>query len=101
MKDARERLKSHLDRMLERLKVEEVNGKVQKSRIHDSLVEGGLELCAALKSLNITQDPALEAARTQLESLLKGVDVDDLRKHDSARIEVRTQVADIMDKFKF
>ena len=101
MKDARERLKSHLERMMERLKVEEINGKVSKSRIHDSLVEGGLELCDVLKALNLTGDPVLEKARATLESVLRTVDVDDLRKHDSARVEVRTQVAEIMDKFNF
>jgi len=101
MKEARERLKSHLERMMERLKVEEVNGKVTKSRIHDSLVEGGLELCDVLKALNLTNDPVLEKARATLERLLRTVDVDDLRKHDSARVEVRTQVAEIMDKFNF
>jgi hypothetical protein len=101
MKDARERLKSHLERMMERLKVEEVNGKVTKSRIHDTLIEGGLELCDVLKALNLTGDPVLESARAKLESLLRTVDVDDLRKHDSARVEVRTQVAEIIDKFNF
>ena len=101
MKDARDRLKSHLERMMERLKVEEINGKVQKSRIHDTLIEGGLELCDALVALNLTGDPALEAARAKLESVLRSVDVDDLRKHDGARVEVRTQVAEIMDKFNF
>lgn len=101
MKDARERLKAHLDRMMDRLQVVEVNGKTQKSRIHDTLVEGGLELCDALKTLNIVNDPDLEKARAHLESLLRTVDVDDLRKHDSARTEVRTQVAEIMDKFNF
>jgi hypothetical protein len=101
MQEARERLKSHLERMMERLKVEEINGKVAKSRIHDSLVEGGLELCDVLKALNLTNDPALEKARSQLEKLLQTVDVADLRKHDSARVEVRTQVAEIMDKFNF
>lgn len=101
MKDARDRLKAHLERMMERLKVEEINGKVQKSRIHDTLIEGGLELCDALVALNLTGDPALEAARAKLESVLRSVDVDDLRKHDGARTEVRTQVAEIMDKFNF
>ena len=101
MKDARERLKSHLERMMERLKVEEINGKVSKSRIHDSLIEGGLELCDVLKALNLVNDPALETARAKLESVLRSVDVDDLRKHDGARLEVRTQVAEIMDKFNF
>jgi hypothetical protein len=101
MKDARERLKSHLERMMERLKVEEVNGKVTKSRIHDTLIEGGLELCDVLKALNLTGDPVLESARAKLESLLRSVDVGDLRKHDSARVEVRTQVAEIINKFNF
>ena len=101
MKDARERLKTHLDRMMERLKVEEINGKVSKSRIHDSLIDGGLELCEVLKALNLVNDPSLEAARAKLESVLRSVDVSDLRKHDSARTEVRTQVAEIMDKFNF
>jgi hypothetical protein len=87
--------------MMERLKVEEINGKVSKSRIHDTLIEGGLELCDVLKALNLTGDPVLEKARATLESVLRTVDVDDLRKHDSARVEVRTQVAEIMDKFNF
>lgn len=101
MADARERLKAHLDRMMERLKVEEVNGKVVRSRIHDSLVEGGLELCDALKSLNIINDPTLEQARVDLAKLLSTVDTNDLRKHDSARTEVRTQVAEISQLFNF
>jgi len=101
MQDARDRLKSHLERMMERLKVEEINGKVSKSRIHDTLIEGGLELCDVLKALNLTGDSALESARAKLESLLRSVDVGDLRKHDSARVEVRTQVAEIIDKFNF
>ena len=101
MSDARDRLKSHLDRMLERVKVEGVNGKVVRSRIHDSLVEGGLELCDALRSLNITKDPMLEKARADLARLLATVDADDLRKHDSARTEVRAQVAEISQLFNF
>jgi hypothetical protein len=32
---------------------------------------------------------------------LRSVDVGDLRKHDSARVEVRTQVAEIINKFNF
>ena len=101
MQDARQRLKAHLERMMERLKVEEVNGKIAKSRIHDTLIEGGLELCSVLQALNLTGDAELESARAKLESLLRSVDVVDLRKHDSARLEVRTQVAEIMDKFNF
>lgn len=101
VKDARDRLKAHLDRMMERLHVQEVDGKTKRGRIHDSLIEGGLELCGVLKSLNITNDMTLEAARVELERVLKSVTPDDLRKHNDARTEIRTQVADILDRFNF
>jgi hypothetical protein len=101
MEDAKNRLKEHLDRMMRQLRVEEVNGKQKKGRIHTSLIEGGLELCDALKSLNITNDITIEAARVELEKLLRSVDADDLRKQVDARTEIRSQVADIVDRFNF
>ena len=101
MADAKARLKAHLDRMLKQLRVEEVNGKQKKGRIHASLIEGGLELCEALKALNITNDMTIEAARVELEKLLRSVDTDDLRKQVDARTEIRTQVSDIVDRFNF
>ena len=101
MADARGRLKAHLDRMMERLHVEEVNGKQRKGRIHTSLIEGGLELCEALKSLNLTNDITIEAARVELERLLRTVDAEDLRKNIEARTEIRAQVAEIVDRFSF
>jgi hypothetical protein len=101
MADAKARLKGHIDRMLKQLRVEEVNGKQKKGRIHASLIEGGLELCEALKALNITNDITIEAARVELEKLLRSVDTDDLRKQVDARTEIRTQVADIVDRFNF
>jgi hypothetical protein len=101
MEDAKNRLKEHLDRMMRQLRVEEVNGKQKKGRIHTSLIEGGLELCDALKSLNITNDITIEAARVELEKLLRSVDADDLRKQVDARTEIRSQVAEIVDRFNF
>jgi hypothetical protein len=87
--------------MLKQLRVEEVNGKQKKGRIHASLIEGGLELCEALKALNVTNDMTIEAARVELEKLLRSVDTEDLRKQVDARTEIRTQVADIVDRFNF
>jgi hypothetical protein len=101
MADTKARLKDHLDRMMRQLRVEEVNGKQKKGRIHASLIEGGLELCEALKALNITNDMTIEAARMELEKLLRSVDTEDLRKQVDARTEIRTQVADIVDRFNF
>ena len=102
MQDARDRLKTHLDRLMKQLHVEVgPDGKERKGKIYDSLIDGGLELCDLLESLNLTNDPLIEDARRQLRSVLNGVAIDDLRKHASARTEIRTQVAEIADKFNF
>jgi len=102
MQDARDRLKAHLDRMMKQLHVEvDADGKAKKGKLYDSLIDGGMELCDLLESLNITNDPDIEEARRQLRSVLSTVDIVDLRKHPSARVEIRTQVAEIADKFNF
>ena len=55
----------------------------------------------SLEALNITNDPAIEGARMELKALLNQFDIKDLRKMPEARTEMRTQVAEIMDKFAF
>ena len=67
----------------------------------DSLIDGGLEICDSLEALNITNDPTIEGARMELKALLNQFDIKDLRKLPEARTEMRTQVAEIMDKFAF
>ena len=101
MADVRERLSTHLKRMSDRLTTDYVNGEAKQRRFHDTLVDGALELCDLTKSLNVTNDVALETARSQLEQLLVGVTPADLRKNEAIRQDVKKNVDAILDKFNF
>jgi hypothetical protein len=72
-----------------------------KKIFRDSLLGNAVELCGLLTKLNVTGDPQLEQARKQLESAIVGVDVKDLRKHDGARKEIKSQVDDILKTMAF
>ena len=101
MADVRERLSTHLKRMSDRLTTDYVGGEAKQRRFHDTLVDGALELCDLTKSLNVTNDMALETARSQLEQLLVGVTPADLRKNEAIRQDVKKNVDAILDKFNF
>jgi hypothetical protein len=101
MADVRERLSTHLKRMSDRLTTDYVGGEAKQRRFHDTLVDGALELCDLTKSLNVTNDMALETARSQLEQLLVGVTPTDLRKNEAIRQDVKRNVDAILDKFNF
>jgi hypothetical protein len=101
MADVRERLSTHLKRMSDRLTTDYVGGEAKQRRFHDTLVDGALELCDLTKSLNVTNDMALEDARKQLEELLVGVTPADLRKNEAIRQDVKKNVDAILDKFNF
>ena len=73
MDDVRIRLKEHMVRMSDRLTIDVVDDIAKPRRFHDTLVESGLELCDVARSLNITNDPEIEKARTALEKALTGV----------------------------
>ena len=101
MADVRERLSTHLKRMSDRLTTDYIGGEAKQRRFHDTLVDGALELCDLTKALNVTNDLALETARSQLEQLLVGVTPTDLRKNESIRQDVKRNVDAILDKFNF
>ena len=101
MADVRERLSTHLKRMSDRLTTDYIGGEAKQRRFHDTLVDGALELCDLTKALNVTNDVALETARSQLEQLLVGVTPTDLRKNEAIRQDVKRNVDAILDKFNF
>lgn len=93
------RLHEQLKHMSERLAI---NAEGEKKKIfRDSLVDNALELCGMLSRLNVSNDPKLEEARRDLERALVGVDANELRKHDDARVEVKSRVDEILSKFPF
>lgn len=73
----------------------------EKKIFRDSLLETPVKLCELLTKLNVTNDPKLEAARKSLESAICNIDIKDLRKSQGARLEVKTQVDEILKRFDF
>lgn len=69
-----------------------------KGRVHDALLDNARDLCSLLPTLNISNDPQLEAMRYELEGAIAGVDTHDLRKDEAVRSEVSAKLADIMNK---
>lgn len=101
MADVRARLGEHLKRMSDRLTTDEVGGEAKARRFHGSLVDGALELCDLIKSLNVVGDATLEAARSELEMALVGVTADELRKNEAVREDTKKAVDSILDRFSF
>jgi hypothetical protein len=101
MADIRERLKTHLVRMQDRLGYDEVDGDRKTRKFHDSLVTGALELCDMVKHLNIINDTTLDQARVGLMQALQGVDAKELRTNEAVRDDVRKNVDALLDKFAF
>ena len=73
----------------------------EKKIFRDSLLETPVKLCELLTKLNVMNDPKLEAARKSLESAICNIDIKDLRKSQGARLEVKTQVDEILKRFDF
>lgn len=96
MRDPWERLHKTLTHMVERL-TDAPDG--QRNIFRDSLVNKPLELCGLLSKLNVTNDPALEEARRMLEKALTHMDADDLREDPGARMELKSDVQAILNKF--
>jgi hypothetical protein len=95
-RDAWDRLHAALLRLSDRLVIEE-DGKGRK--FHDTMVTGALDLCDLLRSLNITNDPALTQASRKVEDLLSGVTPKELRDEHSTRVQTKQRVDAILDAF--
>ena len=94
--DAWTRLHEVLTRMSTRLATDE-EGKRQIFR--DTTVTNAEELCELLTKLNVTNDPALEKARYQLETALQGVTPKGIRESDGERVLVKQKVDSILSAF--
>jgi len=93
-----QRLHKCLSNVSERLTL---NGDGQEKLFRDSLVGNAHELIDLLKHLNITKDPKLEQARTELYEAIGHHDADSLRKSVVAKEAVKSKVDSILSKFEF
>jgi len=77
--------------------IDKEDGKPQK--LYQSMLDNALGLCTTLKSLNIMDDPDLEAARRALELSLTDVDIKSLRQSPEMRTSIVTKMDELKDKF--
>jgi hypothetical protein len=77
--------------------IDKEGGKPQK--LYQSMLDNALGLCETLKSLNIMNDPDLEAARRALELSLTNVDIKSLRQSSEVREAIKVKMQDLTDKF--
>jgi hypothetical protein len=77
--------------------IDKEGGKPQK--LYQSMLDNALGLCETLKSLNIMNDPDLEAARRALELSLTDVDIKSLRQSPEVREAIKVKMQDLTDKF--
>ena len=95
MKDAWDRLHETLTHLSDRMDYTDEN----KKKFWDSTITNASDLCGLLTSLNVTNDPKLEAMRQKLEKALVGVDASDIRESEAIRTSVKSKVDDILSMF--
>ena len=98
MMDTWERVHTTLTHMSKQLTTKE-DGKA--SRLHDTMLSNARELVTLLQHLNFTNDPALTQAGEELSRVLRATNIEELRKHPSAREDTKRKVDDILSKFAF
>lgn len=74
--------------------------KVKRRKIYEATINRALELCDTFRTFNLTADVKLEEARESLEKALRGVTVEQLRESDTVREQVKTEVDDILSRFR-
>lgn len=94
MQDAWSRLHTTLTHIRSRMDPSPDESKTK--RYHESMLTNAHELCALLTSFNVTNDPKLEQARSQLESALAGLRIDDIKESEAVRQDLRTKVDNIL-----
>jgi hypothetical protein len=99
MREPWDRLHKMLVGMSEKLT--DLEGDDAKKRYHDTLITNPIELCSLLTKLNVTNDPALEAARRQVELTMMGADIESIKEDAGSRSELKSKVDDILKKFEW
>ena len=89
MNDVWQRLHDNLTTLVRQLEVDE-EGK--GNRLYQTVFDNALELIEMLGTCNITQDSQMEAMRRQLEDVLHGTNLDQLKNNHTFREETRTKL---------
>lgn len=96
MREPWERLYQEIKHIKDKM-IDKEDGKPQK--LYQSMLDNALGLCETLTSLNLLDDPDLEAARRALEQSLTDIDIVSLRKSPEVREAIKVKMQDLTDKF--
>jgi hypothetical protein len=96
MREPWERLYQEIKHIKDKM-IDKEDGKPQK--LYQSMLDNALGLCQTLTSLNLLDDPDLEAARRSLEQSLTDIDIVSLRKSPEVREAIKIKMQDLTDKF--
>ena len=75
--------------------------KKRRPKLHESMLDQGLETCSLLRDLNVTNDPDLEEARRMLEKALVNVDMKSLKESPELQNTTKNAMQAIKNKFAF
>lgn len=92
------RVKDVAERLSNQLRVDDSGG---KGKLYQSTLDGALDLCEMLRSMNLTNDPELDQVRKNLQMTLQGVDLKELKKDEQVRLSVKSEIDDLISKFNF
>lgn len=81
--------------------VENSQHKVKRRRLHEGTILKALEYCDTFKAFNPANSAKLEAIRADLENVLRDKSVGALRDSDTLRVQTKTELDDILNKFGF
>jgi hypothetical protein len=76
------------------------DGKVKRKKIYETTVTQAKEIAKTLKAFNLTDNRALADACDAMDSALSNVSLDDLRESSYVRQTVKSDLDDILNKFR-
>jgi hypothetical protein len=76
------------------------DGKVRRKKIYETTVVQAKEIAKTLKAFNLTDNRALAEACDAMDSALSNVSLDDLRESSYVRQTVKSDLDDILNKFR-
>lgn len=79
------------------IKVEIV--KPRRPKLHESMLDAGLEMCQWLRDINITNDPKIDEARIKLEKALLPVDMKSLKESEDMQRSTLKKMEEIKELF--
>lgn len=73
--------------------------KPRRPKLHDSMLDAGLEMCQWLRDINITNDPKIDEARIKMEKALLPVDMKSLKESEEMQRSTLKKMEEIKDLF--